>query len=203
MLSLAARHQVIRLAAACGPAAALAAAGPALARAGVEAGRLSADGAGGDGGGGGGGDVAGARVGVLEPLALRAAPGESGVLDAEALWGEWVESAEALARAAAGPRGDPAAAEALGSALEEVAGTEAGRAAAEGVSAAFALFAALAGEGGSPPPLEEGGFVAGGDAVTERLLQLSGLGAGGGVVRRCRLAGERDRKGRGGSRAPR
>ena len=136
MLSLAARHQVIRLAAACGPAAALAAAGPALARAGVEAGRLSADGAGGDGGGGGGGDGAGAPAGVLEPLALRAAPGESGVLDAEALWGEWVESAEAL-----------------GSALEEVAGTEAGRAAAEGVSAAFALFAALAGEGGSPPPL--------------------------------------------------
>ena len=190
VLSLAARHQVIRLAAACGPAAALAAAGPALARAGVEAGRLSADGAGGDGGGGGGagagggggdgGDGAGAPAGVLEPLALRAAPGESGVLDAEALWGEWVESAEALARAAAGPRGDPAAAEALGSALEEVteAGTEAGRAAAEGVSAAFALFTALAGEGGSPPPLEEGGFVAGGDAVTERLLQLSGLGAG-------------------------
>ena len=175
-LSLAARHQIIRLAAACGPAAALAAAGPILARAGVEAGRLSdGGGSGGDKGGAGGG--APPPAGVLEPLVLREESGESGVIDAEALWGEWVESAEALALGAAGPRGDPAAAEALSSALEEVArDASAGRAAAAGVSAAFALSVALAHEGGSPPAAEEGGFVAGSDAATERLLQLSGLG---------------------------
>ncbi len=177
VLSLAARHQVIRLAAACGPAAALAAAGPTLARAGVEAGRIS-DGGGGGGDKGGAGGGLPSPAGVLEPLVLREVSGESGVLNADALWGEWIESAEALALAAVGPRGDPAAAKALNSALEEVArDAGVGRAAAEGVSAAFSLSIALAHEGGSPPPSEEGGFVAGRDAVTERLLQLSGLGA--------------------------